>query len=125
MSDKLLRQNGRFTRGDLAEWIWDVDGHGVEEQELFVSMMQSCGICFQYRAGSYDGRIEAEYIAPEFLPDTPENEIAQKWEGDRPTQRADFDYPLLIPALIRGILARIGGRAGLAATLLAQRRLSL
>ena len=113
---KLQRQNGHFTRSDLAEWIWEADGYSVEEQELFISMMQSCGICFQYRASSYDGRIEAEYIAPEFLPDRPDRQIIQKWEVDRPTERANFDYPLLIPALIRGILGRIGGHAGLAAT---------
>jgi internalin A len=110
---KLLRQNGRFTRTDLAEWIWDEAGHGIREQELFLSMMQSCGICFQYRPATSDGLIEAEYIAPDLLPPKPEGEIAQKWDADRPIERAEFDYPLLTPALMREILSRIGRRAGI------------
>ncbi|HEX4407754.1 MAG TPA: COR domain-containing protein [Xanthobacteraceae bacterium] len=112
---KLKRQNGGFTRTDLAEWIWNEQGYGVKEQELFISMMQSCGICFRYRAGSGDGRIEAEYIAPDFLPEKPASEIAQKWDRDRPTESAQFDYSLLTPALMRGVLARVGEVAGVSA----------
>ena len=112
---KLRRQNGRFRRSDLSEWIWDEEGYGIKEQELFISMMQSCGICFQFRPGSHGGRVEAEYIAPDFLPERPESEVAQKWDADRPSERAKFDYPMLTPALMRGILARIGNQAGIAA----------
>lgn len=34
---------------------------------------------------------DERFIAPEFLPNKPENEIAEKWEVDQPTKRADFD----------------------------------
>jgi internalin A len=110
---KLLRQNGRFTRSDLDEWIWREAGHGVKEQELLLSMMQSCGICFQHRAASGNGLVEAEYIAPDLLPSKPEKDIEQKWDADRPTERADFDYALLTPALMRGIISLIGREAGI------------
>ena len=110
---KLLRQDGRFTRTDLAEWIWDEAGYGVAEQELFISMMQSCGICFQFLRASSDGLIEAKYIAPDLLPAKPESEIAQKWDADRPIEKAAFDYAMLAPALIRGLISRIGSQAGI------------
>ena len=112
---RILRQNGRFTPSDLAEWIWDEAGHGAREQELLLSMMQSCGICFQYRAASGDGKIEAEYIAPDLLPGKPESEIAQKWSAELKPERAEFEYALLTRTLITAIVARIGSEAGLAA----------
>ena len=65
---KIKRQHGRFTRSDLAEWIWDAAGYAVAEQELFLSMMQSCGVCFEYRRPERVKNIEAEYIAPDLLP---------------------------------------------------------
>ena len=58
------RYGGRFRRSDLAEWVWQE--HSEEEQELFLSFMQQCGICFAYRHGYED--IEAEYIAPTCFP---------------------------------------------------------
>jgi internalin A len=110
---RILRQKGRFTRSDLADWVWKAEGYGPKEQELFISMMQSCGICFEYRPASKDGLIEAEYIAPDLLPGKPESEVAQKWDADRPTERAEFSYDLLPASLMRGIIAHIGHEAGL------------
>jgi internalin A len=55
---------GRFSRTDLEALIWS--GYTHEEQEVFLGMMESCGICFEERNG------ESEYIAPELLP---------KWSG--------------------------------------------
>jgi internalin A len=112
---KIAKQHGRFTRSDLAEWVWNAAGHGAKEQELLLSMMQSCGICFQYRPASRDGKIEAEYIAPDLLPEKPQSEIAQKWDADRPTESLSLQYPLLPQTLMRGITARIGANAGLSA----------
>jgi internalin A len=112
---KIVKQRGRFTRSDLAEWIWNAAGHGAKEQELLLSMMQSCGICFQYRPASYDGKIEAEFIAPDLLPEKSETEVAQKWDADRAIESATLSYPLLPQALMRGVTARIGSEAGLAA----------
>jgi len=74
------RYSGRFRRSDLAEWVWQE--HSEEEQELFLSFMRQCGICFTYRHG-YEG-IEAEYIAPDLLParDDPaiQEQLRQKWD---------------------------------------------
>jgi internalin A len=110
---KLQRQNGRFTPSDLAEWLWNEQKHGVEEQKLFLTMMQSCGICFCVHPG--DDRTEAEYIAPDFLPERAEItlELSQKWDEDAPAETAEFNYPMLLPGLMRGIISRIGAEAGL------------
>jgi internalin A len=110
---RLQRQKGRFTRSDLADWLWDELRHSTEEQELFLTMMQSCGICFCVRPGSNGA--EAEYIAPDFLPerDEVELELSQKWDGETPTETTEFDYPMLLPGLMRGIISSIGKEAGL------------
>jgi internalin A len=112
---QLLRQNGRFTRADLVEWVWDETGYGVKEQELFLSMMQSCDVCFVHRPAVPSKNIETEYITPDLLPERPEIEIAQKWDPDLPIQSTEFTYSLLTPGLMRAIISRIGRQAGLAA----------
>ena len=90
--------------------------HSVEEQELFLSFMQQCGICFTYRHGDKD--IEAEYIAPDLLPARDDPAIAeqlrQKWD-DRCDAEATLTYELLPPGLMRSLISRIGEKAGLAA----------
>ena len=57
------RYGGRFRRSDLAEWVWQ--DKSEQEQELFLSFMQQCGICFTYRRGK---DIEPEYTCPTFFP---------------------------------------------------------
>jgi len=71
-------------------------------------------MCFPLRAGSLRLNVETEYIAPDFLPEKPE-EIAQKWDSDRSSESAEYEYPLMTPALMRGIISHIGREAGLAA----------
>jgi internalin A len=111
----LRRLKGRFTRSDLGEWVWDEAGHSATEQELFISMMESCGICFVHRRAEPGKAIETEYIAPEFLPERRDTELAQKWDADATIEAAVFEYALLPPGLMRGIISRIGNDAGLAA----------
>ena len=112
---KLNRQKGRFTRSDLGDWLWDAAGHSVGEQKLFLSMMESCGICFALRPAQPDKGIETEYIAPDFLPEKSEiaQDLALKWDADLPTESAEFDYSLLHPGLMRAIVSKIGSDAGL------------
>ena len=108
------RYSGRFRRSDLAEWVWQE--HSEKEQELFLSFMEQCGICFPYRRGEKD--VEAEYIAPDLLPasDDPaiQEELRQKWD-DRCDAEATLTYDLLPPGLMRSLISRIGEQAGLAA----------
>lgn len=88
----------------------------AEEQKLFLSFMQRCGICFE-RRGAAAG-VEAEYIAPDLLPDRRHpaiaDELAQRWDAVAPTETATLTYELLPPGLMRALMCSIGQRAGLA-----------
>ncbi|MDF1722477.1 MAG: COR domain-containing protein [Minwuia sp.] len=108
----ITSNQGRFDRSMLGGLIWDAE-HTPEEQELFLSMMQSCGICFKHRSGDAARDIEAQYIAPDLLPESQPRDAGQEWEADAETQTATFSYDLLTPALMRGIIAHIGQTAGL------------
>jgi internalin A len=108
------RYGGRFRRSDLAEWVWRE--HSVQEQELFLSFMRQCGICFTYRRGDKD--VEAEYIAPDLLPARDDPAIAeqlrQKWD-ERCDAEATLTFELLPPGLMRSLISKVGEQAGLAA----------
>jgi len=103
---------GRFTRDLLAVIAWQ--NHGPDEQKLFLSMMESCGICFPLRKLP-DG--ETEYIAPDLLPD--EKEVSQEleavWDGAEETCEYPFEFDFEYPGLVRSALSRLGREAGLSA----------
>lgn len=103
-----LRDSGRFTREDLALLVWQE--YSIEEQRLFLGLMESCGVCF-----SCGKTIKGEdrYIAPDLLP---RFEIiaprlhAWKEELDTPTLRLKYRFFHL--AIIRGLMSQIGWQAG-------------
>jgi internalin A len=111
-----LRQlGGHFTRKLLGALVWQT--YGEAEQELFLSMMCACGICFVHKRGDVQRSIEADYIAPDLLPDRDAvaAEIDARWHDDLPGSETDYDFPLLHPGFMRGIIADIGGGAGTSA----------
>jgi internalin A len=114
---KIERNHGRFRRSELAEWVWQK--HGVPEQELFLSFMQQCGICFTIQKEDREKRVEAEYIAPDLLPARSDNETHKRlklvWDEASPDAEAVLTFALLPPGLVRALIARIGNDAGLAA----------
>ncbi|KTE25244.1 hypothetical protein ATE62_22325 [Sphingopyxis sp. HIX] len=106
---RIKRAQGRFRREDIAETAWR--DYGLDEQRLFLSMMESCGIAFtHYRHGDRDGG--AEYIAPELLPPREQlaAQIEARWQGGEVVE-ARLRYSLLHHGLIRQIVARIGDHA--------------
>jgi internalin A len=111
------RNRGRFRRSELAKWVWQK--HGVPEQELFLSFMQECGICFTIQKEDREKRVEAEYIAPDLLParsdDEPQKRLKLVWDEASPDAEAVLTFALLPPSLMRALIARIGNDAGLAA----------
>jgi len=115
--NQIRRLKGRFTRSDLEDWVWRELDHGEPEQKLFLSMMQSCGICFVHRRAGPKADGETEYIAPDLLPDRtdPDLKIDQLFEDDLATEAAIFEYAILHPGLMRSIISRIGAAAGIAA----------
>ena len=114
---KIERNHGRFRRSELAEWVWQQ--YGVTEQELFLSFMQQCGICFTILEEDREKRVEAEYIAPDLLPERADAETEERlklaWDEAKSDAEAVLTFALLPPGLMRGLIARIGNDAGLAA----------
>ena len=110
----IKRQRGRFTREMVAAAAWR--DHGLDQQKLFLSMMENCGIAFVHHA---DWRDEdaTEYVAPELLPERAalEERIESRWHGASEIVEERLRYPLLHHGLIRQILARIGREARLSA----------
>jgi internalin A len=114
---RIERNRGRFRRSELAEWVWQK--HGVPEQELFLSFMQQCGICFTIQEEDREKRVEAEYIAPNLLPARSDDETQKRlklvWDEASPDAEAVLTFALLPPGLMRALIAQIGSDAGLAA----------
>jgi internalin A len=100
---KIERNRGRFRRSELAEWIWQK--HGVPEQQLFLSFMQQCGICFTVQKEDHEKRVEAEYIAPDLLPTRSDDETQKRlklvWDEASPDAEAVLTFALLPPGLMR------------------------
>lgn len=109
---RIQRQRGRFTRDLLSDTLWQCYSAG--EQELFLSMMVSCGICFELREWWEDGERQREYVAPDLLPERKalEGLVPVRWSADAPQREAAYTFPLLHGGLIRTILSRIGTMAG-------------
>jgi internalin A len=109
---QLQALGGRFTPGLLASLAWD--SYSGAERSLFLSLMTSCGIAFEYREGGYDAS-ERTYIAPDLLPPRAAvaGEIARSWHDDVETVTARLGYKLLHEGLMRQIIADIGADAGI------------
>jgi internalin A len=103
----LLRGYGRFSRADLEALIWS--GHTFEEQNVFLGMMEGCGICFQLRRS--DG--EWEYLAPELLPtwSDAQEQLLGRPRDDAPDAEATACYAFLHEGVLRGYLSKLGEHA--------------
>ena len=117
--EKCYRQlrdaHGRFTRSLLDVLVWGE--YGVEEQKLFLSFMQSCGVCFVHRQEDPKRAIETEYIAPDLLPGRDEvaMQLEAMWRDEAPRGELVVELSFLHPGVLRGIISRIGNEAGISA----------
>jgi internalin A len=111
--EQLRYLRGRFNRKLLEALVWS--DYDPAEQELFLSLMTSCGICFVHRLGDARAKFETEYIAPDLLPsrDEVEGEIDALWEGHGPSVEVVVRLAFLHPGVARGIISRIGNAGGL------------
>jgi internalin A len=109
----LKNAGGRFNRQDLGLYLWDAT-YSLEEQRLFLSMMQSCGICFAHRNPSDLDPDTTEYIAPELLPAGRPGHVTRLWAVESEREREiEFTCDVLPETLIRGIISKIGQKAGI------------
>jgi internalin A len=111
---QLSSLGGRFTRSLLEALAWPVETYSRAEQELFLSMMESCGICFKQREAYDKGRFEAEYVAPDLLPDRTNvaDQLAGRWDEDAPRIEQAWRFEFLYPGLVRSIISAVGRKAG-------------
>ena len=105
---QLKKLHGRFSREDLEMLIWS--DYTPEEQKVFLSMMESCGICFKVRKLSND---EWEYIAPELLPEwsDAQEQLLGRLRDDPPGAEATAHYPFLHDGILRNYLSKLGEHA--------------
>jgi internalin A len=111
-----LRQlRGRFTRTLLEALAWR--NYSASEQQLLLSLMTSCGICFVHREEDREGQFETEYIAPDLLPSRDEvaAEIDATWGEPAHGGNTVVELPFLHPGVMRGVISRIGRKAGMSA----------
>ena len=111
---QLSMLGGRFTRSLLEALAWPEESYSRVEQELFLSMMESCGICFKHRGADRQGRFEAEYVAPDLLPDRASvaDQLAGRWDDDGPKVERTWSFAFLHPGLARSIISTVGREAG-------------
>jgi len=105
----------RFTRAILEALAWR--DYNAAEQEVFLGMMRSCGICFVHRRRTGDRDEYEEYIAPDLLPERTEiqAELDAMWDEQAPVEASEFEYALLHPGMVRSVISRIGSEAGVTA----------
>jgi hypothetical protein len=105
---QLKKLHGRFSREDLELLIWS--DYTPAEQNAFLGMMESCGICFTVRKLPND---EWEYIAPELLPkwSGAQEQLLGRLRDDPPDAEATARYVFLHEGILRGYLSRLGRHA--------------
>jgi internalin A len=64
---QIASMGGRFTRSLLDMTVWG--DYSAKQQALFLSLMESAGVCFVRRQADPKLDLEAEYVAPDLLPD--------------------------------------------------------
>jgi internalin A len=108
---QIASMGGRFTRSLLDMTVWG--DYSDEEQSLFLSLMESAGVCFARRTADPKLGLEAEYVAPDLLPDRAAvaDQLSGRWnEGEG--ARIEFHYTFLHAGLMRGLICDAGKLAG-------------
>jgi internalin A len=104
---QIASMGGRFTRSLLDMTVWG--DYSAKEQALFLSLMESAGVCFVRRQADPKLDLEAEYVAPDLLPDKAAvaDQLSGRW-SDGQGSRLEFHYPFLHTGLMRGLICDSG-----------------
>jgi internalin A len=102
----LRQQRGHFTRELLAALIWDDAGYSEHEQGHFLSLMQRCGVCFEFGQG--------QYLAPDCLPgySAVKERDQAVWRGADAACRLTLRFHFLHEGMMRTLISAIGQEAG-------------
>jgi internalin A len=108
---QIASMGGRFTRSLLDMTVWG--DYSPREQALFLSLMESAGVCFVRRKADPKLDLEAEYVAPDLLPDKAAvaDQLSGRW-SDGEGAHIEFHYPFLHTGLVRGLICDAGKLAG-------------
>ena len=110
---KCIRENrGLFRAEELGLWLWNDQGHSPADQQLFIEMMENCGVCFPLTGSGERTR----YLVPELLPEADDQYIKDAIQSHWQLQQGepiarDFTVNLLHNTLFNRIMAAIGRRA--------------
>ena len=100
---KQLKFSGGRTSLDVLEWPWQ--NYDLNTRKIFLSMMESCEICFKITEDERD----PEYIIMEFLPDQKDDKVASFWEKSTENELyLKYQTNFFHPAFISRFIARAG-----------------
>ncbi|PXX73663.1 leucine-rich repeat domain-containing protein [Rivihabitans pingtungensis] len=100
----IRERDGKFTQDLLNALVWRE--YSSEEQVLFLSMMQQCGVFFHVSDGVY--------ISPGLLPEYAKvlEQVEKIWCEQAAEARACLEYHFLHEGVLRAVLCAIGEKAG-------------
>jgi internalin A len=113
---ELEMASGVFTPHDLDRWAWDGAGYKADEQGLFLSFMQSCGLCFQLLTEKEAADGKPVYVAPQYLPEGDESQVEgsrrdlRRGLGARPKEDESVAHQFLGEGVAAAMINRIGAR---------------
>jgi internalin A len=110
----LIKANDGRLWPSLLATVWRE--YEPEAQELFLSLMGTCGIVFPYRQADAALGLEAQYLAPDLLPPRSSPQVCRqlqgRWEGSDPSLTLTYAYNFLHGGLVRALLCDLGNHAG-------------
>jgi GTPase SAR1 family protein len=96
---KLLAADGRFTLSQLGESCWNAAGYSKTEQELLLSLMERCQLCFKLRSASEAWRQEDIFVSFEHLPRARELRLQWAFDERRKSQHPVKERLLKLPEM--------------------------
>jgi internalin A len=106
----VMDKRGKFRRSDLAKYFWN--SYSKDEQFLFISYMEQCGICFRAEPAGPMSTINSDglYIAPDLLPSW--SSVSSNYCGMKFDAGVTASFALLHDGISRGFLSCIGRIVG-------------
>lgn len=103
----LKTRRGRFVGAELAEMVWT--SFQPEEQEVFLSLMIACDICFP-TPFEEESLLKTTFIAPELLPERDqviENDLREWWVEEDEKESFVWHFDFFDVSWFRHLLARL------------------
>lgn len=107
--DHLIANHGQFTLNTIAELSWDSAGFAPQAQQLFISFMLACGMCFELLKPDESASGETVYAAPSFFPG---RALTMKgnpeWFDENESATTRYELENVTESDMRSLIARIG-----------------